>query len=78
MIGVSNEWFGICIRHDGSLFQSGVEKAGIGPGFAKDDVVGCGLKLTQKTECADAMKCQQCIQNQRVIFFTKNGKLWGN
>ena len=78
-VGYTAHSFNIGINNHGNVWQSGdTKKVNFGPdGFANNDVVGCGLMITQKTKNADETKCEPCIQQPCKLFFTKNGQLWG-
>ena len=76
-IGTVKSSFGVGINRNGTLFQLGTWKDYHGPGFfTNGDVVGCGVMVPQRTKNVKTSKCEHCKQ-ESVVFFTKNGQLWG-
>ena len=67
-VGSCANSFGISIYCH--FYQAGAYKGSFGQGgfIRKGDTVGCGLMVVQ----------HEAIQRTRLIFFTKNGKIWGN
>ena len=67
------------ISEDGTLVLSGQQQEHFASGgFSVGDTVGCAIAVGSKTATAEAVNCKRCLEKPCWLFYTKNGKIWGN
>ena len=77
LVGKSYHSFGITA--DGTLWKSGRQRSNFARGdLSVGDIIGCVIAVGSKTATAEAVNCRRCLEKPSWLFFTKNGKIWGN